>query len=118
MNQQVLDARYERVRSRLQAYLDRGQVEIHRAYSSDVVDQFPDEYFDWIYIDGNHLYEYVKQDLTFYYPKVKPGGYICGDDYGAVGWWEDGITRATDEFIALHQLDLTVFGTQFLIQKS
>ena len=42
-------------------------------------------YFDWIYIDGNHTYEYVKQDLEGYRPKVKPGGYMAGDDYGTKG---------------------------------
>ena len=50
-------------------------------YSYNVVDTFEDNSIDFIYIDANHLYESVKQDLTLYYPKVKPGGYIGGHDY-------------------------------------
>jgi cephalosporin hydroxylase len=37
--------------------------------------------FDWIYIDGDHHYEAVLQDLELYFPKVKVGGYIVYDDY-------------------------------------
>ncbi len=31
--------------------------------------------------------------------KVKPGGIIAGDDYDFCGWWEDGVTRAVDEYV-------------------
>ncbi len=48
---------------KLSTKIKAGQVKIHRGYSTDILEQFPDEYFDWIYIDGNHLYEYVKNDL-------------------------------------------------------
>lgn len=111
-----MDARYQRVRDRFAAEVDHQQVQIHRAYSQDVADQFTDQYFDWIYIDANHFYEFVKQDLELYYPKVKPGGYIGGDDYDIPGWWEGGVERAVDEFVARHQLELRLFGRgQFLI---
>jgi hypothetical protein len=42
---------------------------------------------------------------------------IAGDDYGLVGWWEDGVTRAVDEFVASKGLTLTVLGNQFLFTK-
>jgi len=37
--------------------------------------------FDFVYIDGNHDYEFVKRDIELYYPKVKEGGVIGGDDF-------------------------------------
>jgi methyltransferase family protein len=40
----------------------------------------PTHYFDWIYVDGDHQYEAVKKGLESYLPKVKPGGFITGDD--------------------------------------
>ena len=39
------------------------------------------EDLDFVYIDGNHQYGFVKKDIELYYPKVKKGGIIGGDDY-------------------------------------
>ena len=37
---------------------------------SDIaIDRIPDN-LDFVYIDGNHTYEYVKKDIELYYPKV------------------------------------------------
>ena len=81
--------------------------------------EFAVHYFDWIYIDGNHLYDFVKQDLELYYPKVKPGGFLTGDDYGAKGRWGDGVERAVADFVAsTSSLTLNVTGKRFIIRKS
>lgn len=37
---------------------------------------------DFVYIDGNHDPEFVKQDIKLYWPKIKSGGFISGHDYG------------------------------------
>ncbi len=55
---------------------------------------YPDEFFDVVYVDASHDYESVKKDILHWYPKVKRGGIICGDDY-IQGW--DGVIRAVDE---------------------
>ncbi len=113
-----MDERYEKVRERFDEEVRNGQVCIHRALSSSIYENFEDHYFDWVYVDGNHLYEFVKQDLELCYPKVKLGGYITGDDYGARGWWENGVQRAVDEFVRRRPgLTLRVNGTQFVIEK-
>ena len=39
-----------------------------------------DQFFDVIFIDADHRYEFVKGDVTRLLPKLKPGGIICGDD--------------------------------------
>jgi hypothetical protein len=38
---------------------------------------------DFIFIDANHAEAHVYLDVTNYYPKVKPGGILCGHDWDA-----------------------------------
>ena len=93
-------ARYNVVRERFASDIAGGLVAIHRANSEVAGAEFPDNFFDWVYIDGNHSYEFVRQDLELYFRKLKPGGFIVCDDYHHAGFWEDGVTRAVDEFMA------------------
>ena len=50
-----------------------------RHFSSDAISLIPNN-IDFLYIDGNHQYKYVYDDLQLYFPKVKHGCYIMGDD--------------------------------------
>jgi SAM-dependent methyltransferase len=52
-----------------------------RGYSMDVAGHFEDESLDFVYIDGNHDYNHVTEDMTYWYKKLKPGGILAGDDY-------------------------------------
>jgi FkbM family methyltransferase len=54
---------------------------IIRMDSVKSADMFPDEYFDFIYIDADHSYEGVTKDIVAWWPKIKKGGLFCGDDY-------------------------------------
>lgn len=50
---------------------------------------FEDESLDFAYIDANHAYSFVKQDIELWWPKVKKGGWLCGHDYINLDWWND-----------------------------
>lgn len=52
-----------------------------RAKGNQVVDIFKDNSLDFIYIDANHTYEAVKEDIIHWYPKVKSGGIVSGHDF-------------------------------------
>jgi hypothetical protein len=93
-------ARFSVVRDRFASDIAGGGVILHRANSDVTGAEFPDQFFDWVYIDGNHSYELIRQDLELYWRKLKPGGYIVCNDYYHAGFWDDGVTRAVDEFIA------------------
>jgi len=43
---------------------------------------FPKEYFDLVFIDANHKYKWVKEDINNWVPLVKKGGLLTGHDYG------------------------------------
>jgi len=98
-------------------------VSVHRNFSSTAAAEFQDDYFDWIYIDGNHYYTYVLEDLNNYFSKVKRGGYIAGDDYYWTSEELDGdkpVKRAVQDFVAAHA-DRTrifrMFGGQFVLKR-
>jgi predicted acyl esterase len=116
--QSEMDARYSNVFKRFNQYIQKEKVKVHRGYSTDVLEQFPDQYLDWVYIDGNHLYEYVKKDLELSLQKVKPGGYITGDDYMSGGWWKGGVKKAVDEFAKNKAVTLVELrNRQFIFRK-
>ncbi len=70
--------------------------------------RFQDASLDFVFIDGNHLYESVCADIAGWWPKLRPGGQLIGHDYGAgrdsQGLW--GVQRAVDEFHAFTGRDL------------
>ena len=79
LSQYQFDDLFQSVSSRLVSrFGDR--VEFIRKLSTDAAAGFDDESLDFVYIDGNHDYKYVLSDLSAWYPKVKPGGFVCGDD--------------------------------------
>lgn len=49
--------------------------------SGEAKDLFPDHTFDLLHIDGDHSADGVYADLLNYWPKMRPGGVIVGDDY-------------------------------------
>ncbi len=77
-NQEDMDAIFADVQA---MFAGRDNVRFSRNYSEHAVSEFTDEYFDWVYIDGNHHYDNVLSDLRNYFPKVKKSGFIAGDDY-------------------------------------
>lgn len=74
-------------------------VVVLKKYSKDAADMFQDEYFDWVYIDSNHAYWAIKEDLALWWPKVKKGGFICGHDYIYFERHGFGVTKALNEFM-------------------
>ena len=70
-----------------------------RGLSTEVANQFEDESLDTVFIDATHTYEAVKEDIKVWYPKVKKGGILAGDDY-VDGW--PGVIKAVKEMLPEH----------------
>lgn len=75
-------------------------VNVVEKYSKDASVDFPDEFFDAIWIDAAHDYKNVCLDINSWYPKLKRGGYLLGHDYPEPndlnGGFEE-LTRAVNE---------------------
>jgi hypothetical protein len=57
------------------------RVRLHRQYSYKAAAGFEEGYFDFVYIDGNHNYEFVLRDLQDFASRLKPGGLLFGHDF-------------------------------------
>jgi hypothetical protein len=115
---EALQAQYQQVTTRFAREIASGRVVLHRMLSHDAAPLFPDAHFDWMYVDASHFYDDVKRDLAAFFPKLKPGGHIAGDDYGRRGIWDHGVTRAVDEFRASGVADtIRLRNHQFLLRK-
>jgi len=65
-----------------------------RAASVDAAQGIAAASVDAVYIDANHQYASVRADIDAWLPKVRPGGYIGGHDYGLA---YQGVKMAVDE---------------------
>ena len=64
--------------------------------SENAAKHFPNNSIDYIMIDAGHDYNSVTDDLKRWYPKVKPGGIISGDDFATNIF--DGVTNAVNDY--------------------
>jgi hypothetical protein len=119
-SQAEMDEVYKRVLQRFETEIADGAVVIHRSTSAEAAAGFEDASLDWVYVDGNHLYEYVRADLELFAPKMRPGGLLAGDDYGAAGWWDDGVRRAVDRFLVTQAgaYEPVLLRDQFLLRRA
>jgi hypothetical protein len=112
-----------------------------RGTSKITSDMFENGSLDFVYIDANHAYDFVKEDIDLWYPKVKEGGYLLGHDYLDMDWYNDpnysennkdkhiwdhqgnyiglfGVNPAVDEFCERNHYDVTItnewYGTWYI----
>lgn len=77
VTQQKISEIYIDARKRLMNY----NCTLIRAFSMDAVKKFEDNTLDFVYIDGNHEYQQVVNDIAEWQKKVRVGGIISGHDY-------------------------------------
>lgn len=96
----------------------KDKVIINRGYSNLEIPKYQDEFFDIIYIDGNHEPEYVLEDAVLCFRKLKKNGIMIFDDYG---WGGPDLTqRGIDGFLSGYHKRIQHLGeieSQVFIRK-
>ena len=78
-------------------FKDQNFVKLHKGKSKDILIKFPDDYFDFIYVDGDHSYEGAIAE------KIKNGGIILGHDYSTE---MPEVIKAVNDFIGQNNLQI------------
>lgn len=70
---------------------------VHQMTSVDAAARFADGSVSFALIDAAHDYDSVKADIAAWLPKMKTGGWLCGDD---IAWGDDRpVERAVTEML-------------------
>jgi predicted O-methyltransferase YrrM len=109
---------YETFISNIEKSGEKSKINVIRGYSNNELPKLQDNYFDIIYIDGNHDPEYVLEDAVLSFRKLKQKGIMIFDDYG---WGGPNLTqRGIDGFLSGYHKKIIYLGiknTQVFIQK-
>ena len=96
----------------------KNKININRGYSHFEIPKFSNEFFDIIYIDGNHDPEYVLEDAVLSFRKLKKNGIMIFDDYG---WGGPDLTqKGIDAFLSGYYKRIQYLGiedSQIFIKK-
>ncbi|MDO8609637.1 MAG: class I SAM-dependent methyltransferase [bacterium] len=104
VNQSDFNKHFLQAKKKLKQFEDK--ITFIRKKSENAVNQVPNN-LDFVYIDGNHEYEFVKRDIELYYPKLKHGGILGGDNFESVF---PSVARAVLEFT--DKYNLKIYGNR------
>lgn len=107
-----LDA-YAETMQNIKGFEDRGIM--IRANSKFASEMFGDNSLDFIYIDANHAYDFVVEDISLWFPKLKKGGILAGHDYIDIDWYSDTVNlpNGKDKYIYLNSGEELVYAGVF-----
>jgi hypothetical protein len=100
------DQRNEIIRNIVNAGVN---IEFFEMSSLDASCKFPDNYFDFIFIDSSHTYHQTKAEIWLWYKKLKIGGVLAGHDYLSHQEVKDAVDEIIPTFITRPVHDETIF---------
>lgn len=107
------DHQFRVIRGRFTPEIQAGLVEIDRGMSWDILPTFPDKYFDFMYVDGDHSYDGVHRDLELCKTKIKPDGIIQCNDYKLEPSFNErayGVVQAVNESCIEYDYEMIYFS--------
>jgi predicted O-methyltransferase YrrM len=115
LTQKQFDVIYETVRDRAKKFGNRSI--LLRESSMAAAERIGDGALDFVFIDANHIYDYVKEDILVWSKKVKPGGLIIGHDYNMENELKDHVCKAVDEFFGKGDVNLESYTCWWAVKK-
>ena len=113
---------YQQTMDNIRGFEDRGIM--IRGTSKVTSEIFEDESLDFIFIDANHAYDFVVEDINLWFPKLKKGGIFSGHDYINMDWYNDPnfAPNGKDKYIYSYNLDGSeiyngVFGVNVAVDE-
>jgi hypothetical protein len=105
------EIQYITTQQRLKGY---GNKRLIKKTSLEASSLFNNDELDFVYIDADHSYDAICQDLKIWYTKIKKGGVLAGHDYheNMVG-----VVMAVNEFCENNKLQLMFAQTDWWIVK-
>ena len=117
--QETFDNLYKRVKFRFSDFEEK--VKIMKMSSSEASKKYQDKSLDLIYVDADHSYEAVLDDLFYWGSKLRDGGYFVLNDHtiNADGTSGYGTVQATNSFIRSHlNLSRNIFYNPIAVTTS
>tara|TARA_B100000579_G_C22616615_1_gene749874 strand:- start:95 stop:721 length:627 start_codon:yes stop_codon:yes gene_type:complete len=90
----------------------KNNVHLIKGNSNNLLKKIDMTKIDYVFLDGGHAYETVKNDLFYSFPVLKNGGTILCDDYDLS--YAPGIKQAIDEFVINKNLKSEILFNRFV----
>lgn len=87
-------------------------IELITGFSPKESEKFENNSIDIAYIDGDHSYGAVLKDLSVWIKKIKPNGFLWGDDFNWIS-----VKNAVIDFSKKEKLHLKNMGRSWYMQK-
>jgi|SRR3989338_3832258 len=115
------DDRYLRmVKRQAQKRLQDKNAVIIEKFSEDAVKDILDNSLDFVYIDGDHSYDLVMQDIIIWGRKVRKGGIMSGHDY----FYDSNkpgrrakVTQAVNDYTRVHGIEFYITKEDRYVKK-
>jgi hypothetical protein len=102
------EPRYERNKRAMESRMKDRNFTLIEKFSEEAVQDIPYDSLDFVYIDGDHSYDYVMLDIILWTRRVRPGGIVSGHDYISPGDYRHkfdiNVKEAVDDYTKLHKI--------------
>ncbi len=103
-NMAYQDNAYRQAKEKLREH----NVEIMCKPSLDASTSILSNSLDFVFIDGDHSFNYVMLDILLWSPKVRKGGIVAGHDY--CHFTNSGVVEAVNKYCEINRIELNLIG--------